>query len=471
MVATAQRKQVLAAGASWNFPLFHPVAKPRRWSHENPYLYQVIHRVEVAGRVVDEVTTSLGIRTFRSDPDKGFFLYEKPMLIKGVCNHHDAGNLGAVMPRAVLERRLRILKDIGVNAIRCSHNPMQDDLYDLCDRMGFLVMDEAFDEWELGKRKWVKGRNVGATNAIGLASMLDVAGYNYQEVNYDADHKAFPGRIIIGSENGHMVDAWHAVTDKPFISGQFLWTGFDFLGEANSWPSHGSHAGLFDTAGFIKPVGLLREALWSDRPVLHLAAHGADFHHPRIHWNKIADETGPVSVVAFSNLPEVTLELNGKVIGSAQPKDGTARWSVSWQAGRLVVTGKTADGKTLTDQLQSTGPAARIRLTADRPLLRNDGRDAVHVIIDLLDDAGLPVSGDDRLVTVSIANPARLAALENGDQEDNTPAKSASRKTRAGKALAIVQASGTGTSATITVSADGLPSSEIRLELVSDGSP
>jgi hypothetical protein len=290
-----------------------------------------------------------------------------------------------------------------------------------------------------------------------------VAGYNYQEANYDADHQTFPGRIIIGSENGDAVDAWHAVTNKPFISGQFLWTGFDFLGEANSWPSHGSHAGLFDTAGFIKPDGLLREALWSDAPVLHLGVYRSDLRKPRIHWNKIADESGPVSVVAYSNLPEVTLELNGKVIGSARPKDGITRWSVPWQAGRLIVSGKTADGKTLTDQLQSTGPATRIRLTADRSHLLNDGRDAVHIMIELLDEAGLPVTGDDRLVTVSLANSARLAALENGDQEDNTPAKSLARKTRAGKALAIIQASGAGTSPSVTVSADGLPSSEIRL--------
>jgi len=568
-VSSASSRQVVAAGASWNFALFHPVGKPRRWSHEDPYLYQVIHRVEVAGRVVDEVTTSLGIRTCRFDANHGFFLNEKPMLIKGVCNHHDAGNFGAVMPRAVLERRLRILKDIGVNAIRCSHNPMQDNLYDLCDRMGFLVMDEAFDEWEIGKRKWVKGRNVGtatrfgyneafkewavrdveamvkrsrqhpsvilysigneidyptdpyvhshstkveifkddpalpsmnrlaavapsliaavkrmdptrpvtmalsnvgATNAIGLASMLDVAGYNYQESFYDADHKSFPARIILGSENSGAVVAWHAVTHKPFISGQFLWTGFDFLGEASSWPSHGSHAGLFDTAGFIKPGGLLREALWSDTPVLHLAVYQSNFRKPRMHWNKIADESGPVSVVAYSNLPEVTLELNGTVIGSARPEDGIARWSVPWQAGRLLVSGKSADGKTLTDQLQSTGPATRIRLTTDRSRLLNDGRDAVHITIELLDEAGLPVTGDDRRVTVSTTNPARLAALENGDQEDNTPAKSPSRKTRAGKALAVIQASGTGAIPVVTVSADGLTASEIRLDLASDGS-
>jgi len=176
-------------------------------------------------------------------------------------------------------------------------------------------------------------------------------------------------------------------------------------------------------------------------------------------------------VVAYSNLSEVTLELNGTVIGSARPEDGIARWSVPWQAGRLLVSGKTADGKTLTDQLQSTGPAARIRLTADRSSLLNDGRDAVHITIELVDEAGLPVTDDDRPVTVSMANPARLGALENGDQEDNTPAKSPSRKTRSGKALAIVQASGSGTSPLVTVSADGLPSSEIRLELMPEGPP
>jgi beta-galactosidase len=204
--------------------------------------------------------------------------------------------------------------------------------------------------------------------------------------------------------------------------------------------------------------------------VLHLAVYQPDSRKPRNHWNKIADETGPVAVVAYSNLPEVTLELNGKVIGSAQPENGIARWSVPWQAGRLVVSGKTADAKTLTDQLESTGPAARIRLTADRSRLLNDGRDAVHVTIELLDEAGLLVRDDDRLVTVSLANPARLAALENGDQEDNTPAKSPSRKTRAGKALAIIQASGAGTGAVVSVSADGLPINELRLDLASDRS-
>lgn len=563
MVSSARTGKPLTAGEGWTFPLYHPVAKPQRWSPAEPALYQVIHSLEVAGRVVDEVTTPLGIRTARFDANEGFFLNGKPLRLQGVCLHHDAGNLGAAVPRAVLQRRLKILKDIGINAIRCSHNPMADDLYELCDELGLLVMDEAFDEWELGKRKWVSGRNVGtagregynryfeewsirdleaavkrarqhpavicysigneidyptdpyvhprsrqvemfkddpnqpsmtrlaavapgliaavkrldptrpvtmaianasASNAVGLTAMLDVVGYNYQEEIYGADHAAFPGRPLLGSENGHGIDAWLAARDKPFIAGQFLWTGFDFLGESAGWPSHGSTAGLFDTAGFPKPTAHLREALWSPRPVLHLQAFRSRSRTPRSHWNEIPGERSPARVVAFSNLSELTLTLNGRSLGVAKPVNGAAEWSVPWQPGVLEVTGRSADQRPWTDRLATTGPAARLQVTADRSQLRGDGRDAVHLTIELLDAQGRLVTDDDRRVTVTVTAPLVLAALENGDMRDNTPATANTRMTRAGRALAIIQARSSGDNPPIRISADNLPTADFALE-------
>ncbi len=586
-VVAATRTQKIEAGAQWAFPLYHPVAKPRRWDVVDPYLYQVVHTVSVGDRVVDTVRTPLGIRDFRFDANTGFFLNGRNLKIKGVCIHHDAGNTGAVVPRAVLERRLRILRDIGVNAIRCSHNPMADDLYELCDELGFLVMDETFDEWELGKRKWVKGRNVGtaeragysddfetwavrdtedairrsrrhpsvilysigneidyptdpyvhprsrqvemfkddpnqpsmtrlalvapeliaavkrmdptrpvtmaisnapAANAIGLSNMLDVVGYNYQEAAYDADHARFPGRVLYGSENGDRLEDWHAVRDKPFISAQFLWTGFDFLGESGGWPEHGSSAGLFDTAGFAKTDGLRREALWSEKPVLHLRAYRparapegqGDGNRPRrrfgpAHWNAIPGNDEPAVVVAYTNLPEVTLSLNGRVIGTAKSEDGLARWpAVPWEAGVLSVTGTPAPSTTgpsassgavapLNTQIETTGAPARLRLSADRDTLAADNRDAVHIIVELVDAEGRVIGSEERPIKVEVSGSARLLALDNGNLRDNTRARSSTRSTANGRALVIIQATRSAGPATVKVVAEGLPAAELTL--------
>lgn len=578
-IVGATRTQKVEAGAQWAFPLYHPVAKPRRWDATDPYLYQVVHTVSVGDRVVDTVRTPLGIRDFRFNADTGFYLNGRNLKIKGVCIHHDAGNTGAVVPRAVLERRLRILRDIGVNAIRCSHNPMADDLYELCDELGFLMMDETFDEWELGKRKWVKGRNVGtaeragysddfetwavrdtedairrsrrhpsvilysigneidyptdpyvhprsrqvemfkddpgqpsmtrlalvapeliaavkrmdptrpvtmaisnapAANAIGLSNMLDVVGYNYQEKAYDEDHARFPGRVLYGSENGDRLEDWHAVRDKPFISAQFLWTGFDFLGESGGWPEHGSSAGIFDTAGFAKTDGLRREALWSEKPVLHLRAYrpvrapegqgpGEGGRQRRrfgpAHWNAIPGNDEPAMVVAYTNFPEVTLSLNGRVIGTAKSEDGIVRWpSVPWEAGVLTATATPTTGATpVTATVETTGAPARLLLTADRATFAADNRDAVHVTIELVDADGRAITAEDRSVTVEVAGAARLLALDTGNLRDNTPAQSPTRSTANGRALAIIQATRTAGRATVKVTAPGLPPAEVPL--------
>jgi beta-galactosidase len=149
------------------------ITRPQLWAPDSPVLYSVKSRLSRGAAVVDETATPFGIRTLRFDPDKGFFLNGTSTKLKGVCLHHDAGCLGAAVPAKVLERRLRILKELGVNAIRTSHNPPAPELLDLCDRLGLLAMDEAFDEFTPGKNKWVAGRNNGEPSRFGYAELFE----------------------------------------------------------------------------------------------------------------------------------------------------------------------------------------------------------------------------------------------------------------------------------------------------------
>ncbi len=347
---------------------------PKLWSPDSPYLYTLETRLSVDGASYLVDSQRVGIRTFSFDPNKGFTLNDKSMKFKGVCVHHDGGCLGAAMKKEVWRRRLELLKKSGCNAIRCSHNPHMPELYDLCDEMGFMMMDEAFDEWENPKNKWSTGHNVyppkhqgyyedfpmwheidlrtmvrrdrnhpsvimysigneidypndpychplfsemtgnndknkpakerqfdinkpnmerlaviakelaaivrdedptrpvtvaaafpELSTKIGFIDEFDVVGYNYKEHLYEQDHKRFPKKTFLGSENGHSVEAWNAVKDNDYICGQFLWTGIDYLGEAHGWPIHGSGAGFITTAGFPKEEFAQRSKLWGGR--------------------------------------------------------------------------------------------------------------------------------------------------------------------------------------------------------------
>lgn len=526
------------------------VKKPRRWNLDVPYLYTLKTELLCDGKRIDGSSTSVGLRTLKFDANKGFALNGKWMKVKGVCLHHDAGVLGAVVPPEVWERRLRNLKEIGVNAIRMSHNPQAPVLYDLCDRMGFLVMDEASDEWEFPKRKWVKGWNVGepsyngsfdffeewierdvtdmvrrdrnhpciflwsignevdypndpyshpvldgttinqpmfggykpdapdamrigkiakrlaacvravdtsrpVTGALAGVVMsnqteypqaVDVVGYNYTENRYDEDHATYPDRVIYGSETGVGIEAWHAVRDKEFIFGQFLWTGTDYLGESGRWPSRGLYTGLLDFGSFPKPRGYFRASLWSEKPVTYIGTYPKHDWVSMDAWDLWNYEPGQlIRVVCYTNAPQARLLLNGKEVGQMKPyddKSGIIYWDIPYQDGELRAEGCDATGKVLSSYaIKTSGRPYALRATVDKEVLSTDKATA-HVTIEVVDEQGTIVKLGDNDVTCQIEGPARLLGLEgsnNGDMSDYTDNH---HRAFHGRLLAYIQTTG-----------------------------
>jgi beta-galactosidase/beta-glucuronidase len=538
------------------------VSNPELWSLENPALYALKTSVYHEGQLIDETTTQTGFRSFTFDPDKGFALNDEWMTMKGVCLHHDAGVLGSAVPREVWKRRLLTLKEIGVNAIRTSHNPQATDLYDLCDELGLLVMNEAFDEWEFPKRKWLEGWNVGtpgfqgsydffeewgeqdladmvkrdrnhisifswsignevdypndpyshpvldgggdtgftqpifggfkedAPDAMrlgdiakrlvkvvkqydhsrpvtaGLAGVamsnqteypfaLDIAGYNYTENLYDRDHEQYPDRVIFGSENRHDMQAWKAVTSREFISGQFLWTGIDYLGESGRWPSRGFYSGLLDFGGFIKPRGFFRQSLWSDQPMVYLGTYPTPGHGSQSQmqdvWSQLEAENSRrnyeekvpsmdawpiwnynedqmIRVVCYTNAAKAKLMLNGEQVGEPQnynDQTGIIFWDIPFAPGKLEVVAMDEQDQTITTTaLQSSGRPYAVKVIEGEETVEAGG--VAQIAIQVVDEAGIPVMLSDDEVTCQILGDARLLGLEasnNSDMSDYTDNK------------------------------------------------
>jgi len=549
------------------------VKNPRLWSPSTPALYTLVGTVKKDGIITDVIEIPIGIRTFRFDPNQGFFLNGVPTKLLGVCIHHDAGVLGAAVPRTVWARRLKKLKETGCNAIRFSHNPPSPDLLDLCDEMGFLAIDEAFDEWEGCKNKWWQGHNVyppklygysddfpqwheqdlaglvkrdrnhpciilwsigneidypndpyvhplfalvtgnndankpereriydhnkpnadrlatvarelcaivkrydatrpvtsalalpELSNLTGYAQALDVVGYNYKEPLYEEDHKNYPGHILLGTENSHDPKAWLAVKHHDYISGQFLWTGVDFLGEAHGWPIRISQAGLLDTAGFEKPRFALRQALWTQKLCAHLAVGKADeLWRSSFVWTGKPGEMVPV--LCFTNGDNAVLSLSGAVIGTAKVDETCiAAFEVPYAPGTLTVT--CARGmETASASLITPGEAVKIEASSDAETLFADGQAICQVEVALLDSTGNLAAADDRMITCRVLGDATFLGLENGSPSDLTSYASATRATYMGRAIVYVRACNTPGMAELHLSAQGLCETVVTLIL------
>lgn len=540
---------------------------PRLWSADSPALYRLKSHIETDAGMFSEQENTVGIREMRFDADKGFFINGKNEKLKGVCVHHDAGCLGAAVHKNIWTRRLQKLKAMGCNAIRMSHNPHMPELYDLCDEMGFYVIDEAFDEWEGCKNKWSTGHNVyppkhqgyaedfpqwheadlrtlvrrgrnhpsilmwsigneidypndpychpsfdtmtgnndknkpqnekqynpGKPNMqrlskiaeklaeivreedatrpvtaaaafpelstyLGFIDPLDVVGYNYKEQFYAEDHKRFPDKPFLGSENGKSFEAWKAVRDNDYISGQFLWTGIDFLGEAYGWPVHGSSAGHLTLAGFEKTEYWYRQALWSETPVCNLVtarvndgsmqAYEYDGSFERI-WNYADSEE--VEVRCFTNTGSAELYLNGRSLGEKHTdiETGFCSWTVPYEAGELCVKGKGAECS-----LETTGAPVALRLNSFEESLAADGESVAQIEIFVVDGAGRVVPADASMLYPTVEG-AELLGIENGDLADNLAYSEKYRRAYRGRAILYIRANEEGI-ATVKVRSDFL---------------
>jgi beta-galactosidase len=550
------------------------VKNPTRWSVENPYLYTVRSQVLINGKEVDRYDTSLGIRTFSFDQNKGFSLNGKAMKIRGVCNHHDLGALGAAFNVRAAERQLEILKEMGCNAIRTSHNPPAAALLDLCDKMGFIVMDEAFDMWvqkksdfdyHLDWAKWHKkdledqilrdrnhpsvmmwsvgneipeqggkgadtsGRtiarelvsivknldktrpvttannNTEADNNLVLSGALDLIGYNYHHEQWKDFHKTYPGQTLIASETTSALQTrgsydmksdsariwpvrwdlplltgnadfscsaydncytpWgssheqtlQAFENNPIVSGMFVWTGFDYLGEPTpyTWPARSSYFGIIDLAGFPKDVYYLYQSAWTTKPVLHLLPH----------WNWKAGQT--IDVISYySQADEVELYLNGVSMGvkSKKGQEMKVMWRLQYAPGELKAVSR-KDGKIVLEKIIHTaGVPAKLELIADRSKISADGKDLSFVTVKVLDKAGNLIPDADHLINFKLEGDAEITAVDNGSPISHESFKAKHRKAFNGLALAIIKAGSKASKITLTASSDGLQSSSISLE-------
>lgn len=551
------------------------VPAPQLWSVDHPRLYRAVSFLSAGGKQLDQYTTSFGIRYFSFDPYKGFSLNGKQMKILGVCNHHDLGALGAAFNTRAAARQLGLLKEMGCNAIRTSHNPPAPELLDLCDRMGFIVMDEAFDMWKQRKSVaygyyldwddwhkqdlqdqvlrdrnhasvliWSIGNEIPeqskpnggtiarelvaivksldstrpittANNAPGLSNTiirdggLDLVGYNYSDTAWASFHKRYPGRKFIATEttsaletrgyyqmpsdslyywpyarvNGQRVNAkmnedhtvsaydhvrapwastheesWKIIKQYEFLSGMFIWTGFDYLGEPTpySWPSRSSYFGIIDLAGFPKDVYYMYQSEWTDKTVLHIFPH----------WNWKQGDS--VDVWAYYNhADEVELYLNGQSLGTRR-KEGDALhvwWRVKYEPGTIKGVSR-KNGKTVaTQQIHTAGSPAKIELVADRKSISADGYDQSFVTVRILDKDGNLVPDADNLVQFSLEGNAFIAGVDNGDPVSHESFKVPYRKAFHGLALAIIQAGEKAGPVIFRASAAGLTAASITLQM------
>ena len=561
----------LAAGAAAQFDQDITVQNPDRWDLDHPVLYRA--RVSVqpfppaqapevryvtyiaiqGGYPLDAVEIPFGIRDAKFEAATGFWLNGKNVKIKGVCLHQDASAFGIAVPAAVWEQRLSALRNLGANAIRTAHNPPDPEFLNVCDRMGFLVMDEMFDCWTVAKNRYdyhiyfndwslidtrdtvQRDRNhpsiilYSAGNEIhdtpqaalskriltglvevfhendpsrpvtqalfrpnvshdyddGLADLLDVIGTNYRDNELLAAHDQKPTRKIIGTENHHDRGAWLYVRDNPSYSGQFLWSGIDYLGEAGRWPNMAAGSGLLDRTGAAKPMGHERQSWWSDKPMIVLtrrtgaaAASPTDpgyepaaqnvLRRPQVlveDWTPKNSAAHQENVEVYSNCEEVELFLNGKSLGAKKLNaDASPRnWNVAYAPGTLSAVGKNHGAIFASAQLRTAGPAAKLQLTPSKSKIAANWEDASRIAVTVVDKDGMRVSTAADLVTFTVSGPGTVVAVDSADNSSHEPFQASERKTFQGQCVAFVKATASSGKIILTATAPGLPPASISI--------
>jgi beta-galactosidase len=570
------------------------VRNPKLWSVKSPNRYLAVTTLEANGKVLDQYETAFGIRTLQFTADNGFLLNGERVPLNGVCDHHDLGALGSALNLRALERQLEILQRMGCNAIRTSHNPPAPELLDLCDRMGFVVMDEAFDCWVRGKKRndyhllfpdwhekdlralvrrdrnhpsvilWSIGNEVAeqgspaghkiaeelaaivrgedSTRPVtagcndtraghnGFQKTVDVFGYNYKPTEYGKARQANPNLPLFGSETASCVSSrgeyFFPVSDEknkgkadfqmssydlyappwatppdwefkgqdefPYVAGEFVWTGFDYLGEPTPYnsdtsnllnftdaaeqarmaqelkelgkirvPSRSSYFGIIDLAGFPKDRFYLYQARWRpDLPMAHILPH----------WNWPGREGQVTPVHVYTSGDEAELFLNGQSLGrkTKAPHQYRLRWDdVKYEPGELKAITYQHGRKWAVAQMKTTGPAAKLTLSADRSTLRGDGNDLAFVTVTVADKVNSLVPGSKNQIDFAIEGPGEIVATDNGDATSFEPFQGSHRQAFNGLALVIVRAKfGEPGSITLRAESAGLKGATVRLKSV-----
>lgn len=508
------------------------VKAPKLWSPEHPYLYKALTRILVDGVVTDEYETRFGIRSIEFIPEKGFYLNGEHRKFKGVCNHHDLGPLGAAVSVPALRHQLTMLKDMGCDAVRTSHNTPAPELVSLCDEMGLMMMVEPFDEWDDAKCQngyhryfdewaerdmismlhafrnspsvimWSIGNEVPSqcsadgyktaaflqsichredptrpvtcgmdqVNCVlsnGFAAQLDIPGINYRTFRYKDCYEQLPQGLVLGSETASTVSSrgtyhfpvekafsvkhedhqssgydmeacnWSNIPDVdlalaedyPWTLGQFVWTGFDYLGEpspydTDAWPNHSSMFGIIDLASIPKDRYWLYRSIWNtESPTLHIVPH----------WTWPGREGKVTPVYVYTSWPEAELFVNGvsqgrrSKLSPSAPCEGLqdeaveGRYRLMWndvvyQKGELRVVAYDAEGNVAaSESVRTAGKPYALRLECDRNSIARDGEDLAYVTVSVVDKDGNIVPSDTREVFASVSGAGEFRAIANGD--------------------------------------------------------
>ena len=622
--AVTTQAQEVEAGKSQVIEAAVKAKNPSLWSPENPALYTVRTEVKAGGKVVDTYETEFGFRYFEMTTDKGAYLNGEKIKLKGVCMHHDQGSLGSAAYRRAIERQVDILKEMGCNSIRVTHNPAAAVLIDICNEKGMLVIDEIFDGWMHAKNSnsndysvWFN-KKVGADNALlgansdmtwaefdlkatlgrgqnapsiimwslgneiqegaggsgykekapelikwaqevdktrmvtigsnavknegasgehtNIANQITEAGgasgTNYSGgSSYDKLHKNHPEWKLYGSETASSInsrgiyttkgqdsgkkqltsydkscvgwgalasEAWYDVITRDFIAGEYVWTGFDYIGEPTPWngteanPSNdikkqpkNSYFGIIDTAGFPKDSYYFYQSQWNDKVnTLHVLPT----------WNKdsIALEGGKTEVVVYSDAAKVELKLNGKSLGTKEFETQTTgagytyqtvkgenknhkslymTWEVPYEEGTLEAIAYDKNGNKIEKTqgrsvVKTTGKKANLSAKVDRDKIAADGKDLAYVEVDVTDAKGNIVPNAEDRVTFKVEGNGELVGVDNGNSMDHDSYKGDNKRAFSGKVLAIVRATKDAGSFTVTASADGLKSSKVTVKTV-----
>jgi beta-galactosidase len=545
------------------------VKKPALWSPEAPNLYHAVSRLYAGKILKDEYDTRFGIRTLKYESEKGFSLNGKYRKFKGVCNHHDLGPLGAAINVAALKRQLTLLKDMGCDAIRTSHNMPAPELVRLCDEMGFMMMVESFDEWKAPKvrngyshlfNEWAEKDLVNMIHAnrnspcvvmwsIGnevpdqstkngnkiakflqdichredptrpvtagmdrikdaldnnFAAILDVPGFNYKPAWYERANERLPQGFILGTETASTVSSrgvykfpaepykmkmypdlqsssydleycnWSQIPDEefvkqddlPYVIGEFVWTGFDYLGEPTpydeKWPSHSSYFGIIDLAGIPKDRYYLYRSKWNtEKPTLHIVPH----------WTFPGREGQVTPIFCYTSYPSAELFVNGKSQGVQRKNSSssTNRYRLMWMdvkyvPGTIKVVAYDADGKAAEEETVVTaGKPHHLKLETDRSVLEANGKDLAYITVSIMDVKGNLCPDSDLQLSFEVSGSGVYKAVANGDATNLESFQETHMKAFKGKLVVTVQSAESAGPIVLKVKGKGLKSGDVQL--------